>query len=88
MTGAFERLRQFACSLHGHDAVLNFEPGRLSLRCVSCGYQTPGWTLRGETVPRVQRWARGSVVGSLGSLARLALLMHLDPLASRVKSAR
>ncbi len=38
-------LRQFMCGLHGHDALLHFEQERLSLRCVSCGYETPGWDL-------------------------------------------
>lgn len=33
------------CGLRGHDDVLHFEPARLSLRCLKCGRQTPGWTL-------------------------------------------
>lgn len=36
-------LRQFLCGLHGHDALLQYEPGRLFLRCTSCGHETPGW---------------------------------------------
>jgi hypothetical protein len=43
---AFEHVQQFACGLHGHDALLHFEKGRLSMRCTSCGYQTPGWDLQ------------------------------------------
>jgi hypothetical protein len=47
----FERvslaLRQFICSLHGHDALLHFEHGRMSLLCSSCGHETPGWDVRG-----------------------------------------
>jgi hypothetical protein len=43
---AFDRVRQFLCGLHGHDALLHFETGRLSMRCTSCGYQTPGWDLK------------------------------------------
>ena len=39
------RLRTFVCGLGGHDVLLNFEPRRLSLRCTSCPYETPGWTL-------------------------------------------
>ena len=38
-------LRRFRCGLGGHDMLLRFEPGRLSLRCHSCGQQTPGWEL-------------------------------------------
>jgi hypothetical protein len=46
ITRAFEQVRQFTCSLHGHDALLHFETGRLSMRCTSCGYETPGWDLK------------------------------------------
>jgi hypothetical protein len=31
------RLHQFVCGLHGHDSLLHFERGRMSLKCVSCG---------------------------------------------------
>ena len=41
-----ERLRQFICGLHGHDALLQFERDRLSLVCTSCNYESPGWELR------------------------------------------
>ena len=41
--------RQASCGLGGHDMVLRFEPGRMSLECVSCGHNTPGWTLQGRT---------------------------------------
>jgi hypothetical protein len=39
------KVRQFLCGLQGHDALLHFEHGRLSLQCSSCGYETPGWDL-------------------------------------------
>ena len=48
ITRATGQLRQFLCSLHGHDALLHFEQGRISLQCTSCGYETPGWDLRRE----------------------------------------
>jgi hypothetical protein len=38
-----DRVRQFLCGLHGHDALLHFGQGRISLQCASCGYETPGW---------------------------------------------
>jgi len=41
-----ERVRQFICGLHGHDALLNFERDRLSLVCTSCSYESPGWDVR------------------------------------------
>ena len=40
-----DRLRQVFCGLHGHDSLLNFEHDRLSLKCVSCGHESPGWSL-------------------------------------------
>jgi hypothetical protein len=47
-----DRLRQMYCGLHGHDTLLHFEHDRMSLRCVSCGHETPGWELN-ETPPTV-----------------------------------
>jgi hypothetical protein len=41
-----DKVRQFICGLHGHDALLHFEQGRMSLQCTSCGYETPGWDLK------------------------------------------
>ncbi len=52
ITRAAEQLRQFICGLHGHDALLHFEQGRMSLQCTSCGYETPGWDLRSDHQPR------------------------------------
>jgi hypothetical protein len=43
--GILERGHQLACSLRGHDVVLHFERNRLSLRCLNCALQTPGWSL-------------------------------------------
>ncbi len=40
------QLRQLYCGLHGHDALLHFGTGRLSLHCVSCGYESPGWDVQ------------------------------------------
>jgi hypothetical protein len=38
-------LRHARCGLGGHMMVLRCEPHRVSLECVDCGKQTPGWTL-------------------------------------------
>lgn len=46
MSRAMTRARQYVCGLHGHDALLHFEPHRVSLQCTSCGYETPGWDLK------------------------------------------
>jgi hypothetical protein len=55
-TGGFARmmesLRQLSCGLRGHDTLLHFEDERMSLRCVSCGHETPGWELN-EVPPTV-----------------------------------
>ena len=56
VTKAMEHLRQFICGLHGHDALLHFEQGRMSLQCTSCGYETPGWDVN----PKADRTARTS----------------------------
>jgi hypothetical protein len=47
-----ESLRQMFCGLRGHDTLLHFEDERMSLRCVSCGHETPGWELN-EVPPTV-----------------------------------
>ena len=46
-----EQVRQFFCGLHGHDALLHFDHGRLSLLCTSCGYESPGW----DTTPEPEQ---------------------------------
>jgi hypothetical protein len=51
-------VRQSICALHGHDSLLHFEKGRLSLLCSSCGYETPGWDVK--SAPAVQRAAMES----------------------------
>ena len=45
-------LRHTFCGLHGHDTMLHFQDQRMSLRCVSCGHETPGWSLN-EVPPTV-----------------------------------
>ena len=29
----------------GHDLVMQYDKNLLSLRCLACGYRTPGWAL-------------------------------------------
>jgi hypothetical protein len=48
---AVKQVRQFMCGLHGHDSLLHFESGRISLQCTSCGHETPGWDIN-RTVAR------------------------------------
>ena len=54
--------RQFLCSLHGHDSLLHFEQGRMSLLCSSCGYETPGWDVKGVPARREVHGARPRMV--------------------------
>jgi hypothetical protein len=58
----FDLIRQFICGLHGHDELPHFEPRRLSMRCTTCGHETPGWDLKpaplrptAQAKPRVLR---------------------------------
>jgi hypothetical protein len=67
ITRAMEQMRQFVCGLHGHDALLHFQEGRLSLQCTSCGYETPGWDLKTEQ-------ARGDVVTAQPRVLRMPLV--------------
>ena len=46
-SGVITQLRRFICGLHGHDSLLHFGDGRVSLLCSSCGHETPGWDVKG-----------------------------------------
>lgn len=54
LSRAAQQLRQFMCGLHGHDSLLHFERGRMSLLCMSCGYETPGWDVKSAATTRPQ----------------------------------
>jgi hypothetical protein len=43
LSGAAKKVQQFVCGLHGHEMVRHFDKGRVSLQCVSCGHESPGW---------------------------------------------
>ena len=47
----FDRIRQLTCGLHGHDNLLQFERDRMFLKCVSCGHETPGWSVADTPSP-------------------------------------
>jgi hypothetical protein len=61
-TRALGKVRQMVCGLHGHDALLHFEQGRMSLQCTSCGYETPGWDLKSAPTQTTTLGARPRVV--------------------------
>jgi hypothetical protein len=56
-----EQVRQLICSLNGHDSLLHFEQGRMSLLCSSCGYESPGWDVKGAPVRAERRGERRTV---------------------------
>jgi len=37
-------LKRLICAVRGHDDYLHFEKNRVYLQCVSCGYESPGWS--------------------------------------------
>jgi hypothetical protein len=44
--GFAEWVRRAQCGLlEGHAMILHLDPQKLSLRCMNCGQQTPGWTI-------------------------------------------
>jgi hypothetical protein len=46
---AAEGLLQARCGLGGHAMAMRFEKTRMSLQCLSCGHNTPGWTIRARS---------------------------------------
>lgn len=55
MSRVGEQLHRFICGLHGHDSLLHFGDGRVSLLCSSCGHETPGWDVKGMAGREVLR---------------------------------
>ena len=54
------RMQQRICALQGHNLLLHFETNRLSLRCATCGWDTPGWSVAGRVdTRRINVTARG-----------------------------
>jgi hypothetical protein len=56
------QVRQFICGLHGHDALLHFGQGRMSLQCTSCGYESPGWDVNTEPERAIVKRAKHRLV--------------------------
>jgi hypothetical protein len=67
---AAAKARHALCALHGHSMMLKTEPGRLYLRCLTCGAKTAGWEI-GHCGPvdqanRRQRPAHATIANSTG----------------------
>jgi hypothetical protein len=37
------QIHQIACGVRGHDVAMAVETYHLSLRCMNCGWKSPGW---------------------------------------------
>ena len=48
---AVSRVGQLLCGVRGHDAMLHFKGRRMTMRCTSCGHETPGWDIS-DRAPR------------------------------------
>jgi hypothetical protein len=57
-----KQVRQFICGLHGHDALYHFDKRHVSLVCVLCGHQSPGWNLPGSAASTGTPSARAATV--------------------------
>ncbi|MCC6162369.1 MAG: hypothetical protein IT182_03365 [Acidobacteria bacterium] len=47
-----EWLQQAICGMQGHDRYLHVEGSRVTLRCVSCRHDSPGWDTGGRAYQR------------------------------------
>ena len=70
------KIRQGFCALHGHDALMHFDKGHISLVCTSCGHQSPGWGFgaarRGAAPVATSTPARAGVVMPFVSARKVA----------------
>jgi hypothetical protein len=55
-----ERLGRIFCGIQGHEHMTQFNNGRIFLRCITCGHESPGWDIptRLRTAKIVQPKAR------------------------------
>lgn len=42
-TVVLDQIGQLLCAMQGHDHMLQHTEGRVFLRCVTCGHESPGW---------------------------------------------
>jgi len=69
LVSAAKQVRQFVCGLHGHDALLHFDQRHVSLRCVLCGHESPGWNLPGAaSATTADAHLTSGVLGHLGAV--------------------
>jgi hypothetical protein len=66
-----DSLRQLYCALRGHENYLHFEKNRVSLQCIGCGHESPGWTIDAHK-PVLRFQARRAKASSHGLLRKTA----------------
>ena len=49
-----EALKQFYCAFRGHEEYMHFDKNRMYLQCVSCGHESPGWTVETSNRPALR----------------------------------
>jgi hypothetical protein len=84
--------RQGLCAMRGHDMALHREPGRLSLQCLACGAQSPGWTIDVNPALRIppSRGARRQQApadGGRGTYSPGGSLSRIRSTASSIRSS-
>jgi hypothetical protein len=52
-----ESLKRFICALRGHEEYRQFGKNRVYMQCISCGHESPGWTV-GERRPALRFQSR------------------------------
>jgi hypothetical protein len=71
-----DRLVCALCGFRGHAMVRHFEPARMSLVCLSCGHNTPGWTMQQHSTVYESRSPRARSVKTLWVSSGESLLVQ------------
>lgn len=62
---AMKHVGQLLCGVQGHDDMVHFDQGRMFLRCVSCGHESPGWDVPGTLKLPRPRLPKAQVVSDI-----------------------
>ncbi len=54
----WRRVEHWLCGLHGHDALPQWEVGRMWLKCYSCGWESHGWQVEIKQLKRLEPLVR------------------------------
>lgn len=64
-------LKRLICALQGHEEYLHFEKNRISLQCVACGHESPGWTVKPRD-PVVRFQSKGATTSGQELIRKIA----------------